>query len=167
MNAIGTLLRALNVITRDVFNGFIMGLCGAVLLVQFFTYTIPVAALAIPVGMASGIIKGMTKFFIFNYFSAAPTKGYRFHYPKFKLLAFWGAIFVSTMVFSYGFDLRAWYQEPLHLIAVNTFIGPEGKYVLSSLFWFTIVIGLASYLIDPPYDADEIVPQEVENEEAQ
>ena len=166
MNAIGTLLRALCVIIRDIFNGFIMGLCGAVLLVQFFEYTVSVAALAIPVGIGSGALKGLTKFFIFNYFSAAPTKGYRFHYPKYKLLVLWGSILLTTMVYAYGLDFRSWYSEPLRLIEANTFIGPEGKSVLNFLFWFTMVAGIGSYLYDPPYNEDEALPQEIEKEEA-
>ncbi|WP_418790050.1 hypothetical protein [Phosphitispora sp. TUW77] len=154
------LWRGLVFITRDVFIGFLVAVSATVIMFRLNPDMNKVIALLIPVGIIAGIFKGMIKFILLNITSAIPSKGYRFDYPKFKLLLFWLLALLGSLLFAYGTDLTMWFSGPLDLLRNNVIIGSSGKQ-----FWVLItvlisVLGIAAHFYEPPYNEDEILPPE-------
>ncbi len=149
---------ALVVATRDMFIGFIVGMSGAVLMAKLNPTTHRVVALLIPVGVVAGIVKGVAKFIFLNMSSALPSKGYRFDYPKFKMLILWAVVFLTVFLYSFGLDLRTWAAVPLQLLKENIILGVVDKKVWLVFIILVLLTGLLSYIYEPPYNEEEFLP---------
>lgn len=164
-NKLQALLQVSVIIARDMLIGLIFGLTTAILLVKINPQTENLAALLIPTGIAAGILKGFVKYLIINIFSSLPTKGYRFNYPKYKLLFLWLGLLLGTLFYAYGFNVGTWFAVPYKMLVDNAILRNAG-----SLFWIILiitvgVIGTTSYVYDPPYNNDEVLPPEEDEEQ--
>lgn len=121
------LTRALVVIARDMFIGFIIGVSATVLMAGINPQTRNVVALFIPAGIAAGLFKGLAKFIFLNIFSSLPSKGYRHDYPKFKMALLWVALMLLVLVYSYGLNPLSWFREPLLLLQRNIILRDIGQ----------------------------------------
>lgn len=164
MKKLHLLWRAVVFVTRDVFIGFIVGVCAAVLLSKVNPGTHRVVALLIPAGVLAGIFKGITKFIFLNIFSALPSKGNRYNYPKFKLLILWGFLLFGTLSFSYGLNLKLWFSEPSRLLMENIFLSSWGTNIWVVLAGLISTAGILAHFYEPPYNEDEFLPPEAEAE---
>lgn len=164
-NKLHGLLRALVVISRDMFIGLILGFVAAILLAKTNPHTQKFVSLLIPAGIIAGVLKGFTKYIIINIFSVLPTKGYRFNYPKYKLLFIWLALLVGTLGYVYGADFSQWLAAPLELYHENTVFSFAGPDTWSAMLTVAAVIGIASYVYEPPFNEDEALPPETDEED--
>ncbi|PKM82657.1 MAG: hypothetical protein CVU89_03925 [Firmicutes bacterium HGW-Firmicutes-14] len=158
MNRLGLLLRALIIAARDMFIGFILGMCAAVLMAKINPESQRIVALLIPAGIAAGFLKGIAKFVFINLYSALPSKGYRYNYPKYKILFFWVLIFAGVLIYGYGFNPWSWFYGPLQLLQNNVFLGPVPKQTWVFLTLLVSAAGIFSYLYEPPYNPEETLP---------
>ncbi len=158
MKKLQFVMRALVVTARDMFTGFILGICAAVLIAGYNPHTRSVAALFIPAGILAGIFKGLSKFVFLNIFSVLPSKGYRYNYPKFKLLLLWAALLLASLVYSYGLKINTWFAGPFGLVKENIVMGGAGQSLWTAVFVFITVTGVISYFYEPPYNEDEFLP---------
>lgn len=159
------LLQVSVMIARDMLIGLIFGLTTAILLAKINPYTANLAALLIPIGIAAGILKGFTKYLIINIFSSLPSKGYRFNYPKYKLLFLWLGLLLATLFYAYGFNVGTWFITPAEMLVGNAILRNAGKLFWAALIIAVWVIGTASYVYDPPYNNDEVLPPEEDEEQ--
>jgi len=161
-NKLQVLLRVSVIVGRDMLIGMIFGLTAAILLAKINPHTENYVTILVPIGIIAGILKGFTKFLILNIFSSLPTKGYRFNYPKYKLLFLWLGLFLGALLYSYGFHVSKWFVSLHKILFENTIIRYSG-----TNFWIIMVItvlvtGVVSYLYEPPYNNNEFLPSEEE-----
>lgn len=161
---IQALLQVSVIVARDMLIGLIFGLTAAIILVKINPHTENLAALLIPTGIAAGMLKGFTKYMILNIFSSLPSKGYRFNYPKYKLLFLWLGLLLATLVYAYGFNVGTWFATPYKMLAGNAILGNAGTLFWAILIIVVCVIGAGSYVYDPPYNNDEFLPPEEDEE---
>jgi len=150
---------AVVVIARDMFIGFIIGLCAAVALARLNPGTYRVVALLIPVGIAAGFVKGLSKFIFLNISSSIPSKGYRYEYPKFKILSLWLVILAAAMILGYGLNFSDWLFGPYRLLTDNIVLRSfgTGPWVITLIF--VIITGIAAHIYEPPVNRDEVLPE--------
>ncbi|MHB9096070.1 MAG: hypothetical protein ACYC21_15505 [Eubacteriales bacterium] len=158
-------LRAMVTVSRDMFIGFIIGICATVLLYRVNANTHKVIALLIPAGVVAGIFKGLAKFVFLNVFSVLPSKGYRFNYPKYKLLLLWSAFLFGSLIYGYGINIYAWFAGPLSLLQENIILGVISPTVWGVLFGLLFVVGILAHLYEPPYNEGEFLPAPAPEEE--
>lgn len=149
-NKLKALLQVSVVIARDMLIGMIFGLTAAILLAKINPHTENIAVLLVPTGIIAGILKGFTKYLILKMVSSLPTKGYRFIYPKYRLLFLWLALLLGAWLYAYGFNVST------RFAALHNW---------TTLILVVSVIGIASYLFEPPYNTDEILPPEKDDEQ--
>lgn len=154
------LWRGLIIVLRDMFTGYIMGICSALLLFKINPGLYKTVALLIFAGVAAGISKGMAKFIFMNYSGALPSKGYRYNYPKYKMLAIWLVILLGTLLYVFGLRVDKWFSETVRLLEVNIFFGDVDSRLWFALLALITVTGLASYFYEPPVNPDEALPQD-------
>lgn len=159
-NKLPGLLHFLVMIARDMLIGMIFGLTAAILLVKIYPHTANFVALLIPIGIIAGTLKGFTKFLVIKIFSSLPTKGYRFNYPKYKLLFLWLGLLIGTLLYTYGLNISKWFAAPHKMFLENKIIGYAGTDSWTILMITVAVIGTVSYLYEPPYNNDEVLPPE-------
>ncbi len=164
MKKIEWAVRGLVVAARDMFIGLIIGLSGTVLLAKLNPDAHRVVALLIPVGVITGFIKGLAKFLLLNVSSALPSKGYRFNYPKYKMLILWTAVLLASFFYSYGTDVGTWVGDPLRLLRENVIFDFAKAEVWFVSLAGVILAGLASHFYEPPYNEDEFLPPEAPEE---
>lgn len=156
-NKLQALLQVLVITARDMFIGLIFGLTAAVLLVKINPHNENIAALLVPTGIMAGIVKGFSKFLILKIFSSLPTKGYRFNYPKYKLLFLWLGLLLGTLMYTYGLNVSKWITAPHKMLLENKIFGYGGWNILLIT---VAVVGTISYLYEPPYNNEEFLPPE-------
>ncbi|MDT3699743.1 MAG: hypothetical protein RO469_09965 [Thermincola sp.] len=154
------LLHVLVLIARDMLIGMISGLTAAILLFEFNPHTENFVALLIPTGIAAGILKGFSKSVILNAFSSLPTKGYRFNYPKYKLLLLWLGLLGATLLYAYGINFSQWFAAPHKLFRANEIFKYTGTGFWNILMLIVAVIGSVSYIYEPPCNSGEVMPTE-------
>ncbi len=150
--------RALVFTARDMFGGFVLGICATVLLSKINPQAQRVVALLIPAGVLAGILKGVTRFIFLHIFSAIPSKGSTFNYPKYKLLGLWLVLLFGSLTYGYGLDVAAWFAGPLRLLRDNIILAAVGNNLLVGLVIFIATAGLGSYFYEPPYNPEECLP---------
>lgn len=156
------LIRALVVISRDMFIGLLLGISAAVIFADISPGTGQVVGLLIPAGAAAGIFKGLAKFISLNVASTLPSKGYRSEYPKFKLLLLWLAVLVLVLIFAYGLNLVKWFMGPVGLLTeIHLFNDiPRGAWIVA--LTLISVIGLTAHFYEPPCNEEECLSVEPE-----
>lgn len=154
--------RAIIVIARDMLIGFILGIGSTVLLYKINPNVFRVASLLIPVGIIAGVLKGLAKHIFLSVFSAIPSKGYRYNYPKYKLLFLWVTLLLGILIFAFGFHFKLWVSEPLRLIMVNPLLAPLSYDVWVGLLFFISLSGILAYLYEPPINPNESLPEEID-----
>jgi hypothetical protein len=159
-NKLQALLQVLVIIARDMFIGLIFGLTAAVLMVKLNPHSENIAALLVPTGIIAGILKGFSKFLILKIYSSLPTKGYRFNYPKYKLLFLWLGLLLGTLLYAYGLDVSKWFAAPHKMLLENKILGYAGQDFWTILIITFAVIGTVSYLYEPPYNNEEFFSEE-------
>jgi hypothetical protein len=157
MKILKTLWRAFIIMARDMFIGLLGGLCASVLLYKINPKTINVVALLIPAGLCAGIFKGISKFLILNFFSSLPSKGYRYNYPKYKILFLWVIIYLSTFIYCFGFNVYLWITAPLMLLNKNMILPPLSSVLWGVLFAVGGIAGISAHFYEPPHNEDESV----------
>lgn len=165
MRKIHLIYRAIVIMARDMFIGFILGLCATVLLSKINPGTQRVSALLIPAGAAAGAFKGLSKFVMLNMFSVLPSKGYRFNYPKYKLLLLWIVVFLAVFTYVFGFNISLWFARPVALLKGNIILGSIGMPVWTIVFGVITGAGLLAHLYEPPYNEEEFLPPPPEDED--
>ncbi len=158
MKKVHLIWRALIFTARDMFIGFILGIVATVLLYKINPATLGVVALLIPAGVFAGIFKGVTKFIFLNIFSAVPSKGNRFNYPKYKLLLLWVAVLFGALVYSFGLNVKTWFSVPLRLLKSNVILGVIGNTGWILLTVLISLAGLIAHFYEPPYNENEFLP---------
>jgi len=154
------LWRALVFIARDVFIGFLVAVSATLVLFRLNPDMNRVIALLIPVGIIAGFFKGVVKFILLNVFSALPSKGNRFDYPKYKLLGFWLAALLGALLFAYGTDLSLWFSGPLDLLRNNIVLESSGKQPWVFIVVLICILGISAHIYEPPYNEAEVLPPE-------
>lgn|GEM_PF-2198394 len=156
--------RALVFVFRDMFIGYILGLGAAVIFTKINPGVGRVAGLLIPAGILAGIFKGIVKFVILNISSALPSKGLRYNYPKYKLLFFWLVFLAGTLIYGYGLNIYAWISGPVQLLKNNIILGQVNSFFWVVLTGLVLVTGLSAHFYEPPYNENEFLPPEPEEE---
>jgi len=154
-NKLRFLSRAFVVISRDMLIGLILGMSAAVLFAGISPGTAGVVGLLIPAGAAAGVFKGLAKFISLNIASSLPSKGYRFEYPKFKLLLLWLGVLTASLIFTYGLNIISWFKGPLGLLADNVLLRDVPYRMWVPGIILTTAIGLAAHVYEPPCNEDE------------
>lgn len=161
--ALSFLWRGTIVVSRDILNGFIMGICSALLLLKINPALYRSVALLIVAGLISGIFKGTAKFIFLNLSGTLTGSGYRYNYPKFKILLLWLVILFGTLIYNFGFNVSLWFTEPLKLMKVNTVLGIVDIRIWVVLFSLVTVFGIISYVYEIPVNKDQ-TPSESEEQ---
>ncbi|MBU7005426.1 hypothetical protein [Phosphitispora fastidiosa] len=154
------LWRALIFIARDVFVGFLVALSAALVMFRLNPDMNRVIAILIPAGIIAGFFKGVVKFTLLNITSSLPSKGYRFNYPKFKLLGFWLAALLGALLFAYGTNLSLWFSGPMDLLRDNIVLGLSDEQPLELMAVLIFILGISAHIYEPPYNEDETLPPE-------
>lgn len=154
--ALGLLWIGTIIVSRDMLNGFIMGICSALLLLKINPALYRSVALLIVAGLVSGIFKGTAKFIFLNLSQTLPDSGYRYNYPKFKILFLWLVILFGTLIYNFGFQVKLWITEPLKLMEMNTILGVVDTGLWLALFSVVTVFGIISYVYEFPVSQEQI-----------
>ena len=162
MNKIRFFLRALIFVARDILIGFLVAVSATVLLAKVKPDTYRVIALLIPIGVAAGLLKGIVKFVFLNISSALPSKGYRYDYPKYRLLAFWLTVLFGSLLIVYGIDISSWVSDPINMLTDNIILGITG---IGKRLWLVFaalifILGITAHFYEPPYNDNETLPPE-------
>lgn len=152
------LWRGTIIVSRDMLNGFIMGTCSALILFKINPALVRSVALLMVAGLISGIFKGTAKFIFLNLSGTQPSSGYRYNYPKFKILFLWLVILFGSLIYNFGFKVNLWLTEPLKLMKVNIILGSVDTRLWIILFAVTTVLGLISYIYEFPVSQEQISP---------
>ena len=160
MKILKLLWRALVFIARDAFIGFLVAVSATLVMFRLNPDMERVIALLIPVGIIAGFFKGVVKFILLNISSALPSKGYRFNYPKYKLLGFWLAALLGALLFAYGTNLSLWFSGPLDLMRNNIVLGLSGEQPWVFMAVLISILGISAHIYEPPYNEDEALPPE-------
>lgn len=163
-NKLRFLSRVLVVISRDMFIGLILGISAAVLFGGISPGTAGVVGLLIPAGAAAGVFKGLAKFISLNIASALPSKGYRFEYPKFKILLLWLGVLTASLIFAYGLNIISWFKGPFELLTDNVLFRDVPHNIWLTGIIIATAIGLAAHVYEPPYNEDECLANDDEDE---
>lgn len=148
------LWRGAIIVSRDMLNGFIMGTCAALLLFKINPALYRSVALLMVAGLLSGILKGTAKFIFLNLSGTLPDTGYRYNYPKFKILFLWLVILFGTLIYNFGFKVNMWFTEPIKLMKVNIVLGIVDTRLWLVLFTIVTVFGFISYVYEFPAGED-------------
>ncbi len=165
MKKIKLLWRALVFVVRDMFIGFLVAAGATLIMFRLNPDMYGVIALLLPVGILAGIFKGIVKFIFLNVSSALPSKGYRFDYPKYKLLGFWIIALLGSFLFAYGTDLALWVSGPLDMLENNIVLGALGKRGWIYIIGLIHLMGIAAHIYEPPHNEDESLPPEEDEPE--
>lgn len=141
--------RGIIAISRDMFTGFIMGLCSALIMLKINPAVSQAVGLLIPAGTIAGVFKGTAKFIFLSLSGVLPTIGYSHSYLKYKILVLWLIVLGATLTGVYGGNFGQWVSGPIGLLEDNVVLGSVGRQIWEIIIIFILAIGLFSYFYEP------------------
>lgn len=155
MKKLKLFLRGLIIINRDMFLGFLLGICCAAIIFKINPKMYRAVGFLIPTGVFAGSLKGFTKFMFMNLYSSFPEKEYKLIYPRFKILFIWLVIYIIVMIYVFGINPGLWFSAPIVLLKDNILFNTLDANIWRGICAFIALTGILAHLYEPSAKSEQ------------